>query len=504
VAEPLRHHILVGIMDAIANKPGRLHAGILSFVAAVSAVSVIGVSYQGTAASRYALLGVGLLALVLLAILLYLRPLVPLVIALVFLTSPLQLVLSLQQSALVSAFLLGGASLGLALRTPIRSLVPDPMFWPIGILAAYGLVSAGYGLWTGNEIAYVAGDCFQVIEFALVYFLVAQLVKTNADVRLLLRFGLASILLTILIELLLFALGPNAGDLLPSWEGKSMSAELVRTIDIDATILFAVLINLYPIARSRKQRFWIWAAMILTVANIALSLSRGLWVCCLLAVIVSLVLQSQNVRKRLLTAFALVSISVVLLAATWQIGSDSGGSLLSVFEERVFHGAAQVEEGLAGTESMATRRFLEMAIVGPQVLASPWVGHGLGATYLIGGFAVLNSDTTAPIDNHFIHNLYLVTAFRMGVIGLGLLLWMFCRYFRRILRAYRHIPVDLNRALVVGFVASIVGQLLLSLTQPTVFDHPTCALIACAMALSFRLAATGSNSKKQIELNNGA
>jgi O-antigen ligase len=174
---------------------------------------------------------------------------------------------------------------------------------------------------------------------------------------------------------------------------------------------------------------------------------------------------------------------------------------MDVFAERILHGVDQVQEGFAGTESLATRRFLEMVIVGPQVLDRPWFGYGLGATYIIGGFAVLDAGTKGLIDHHFIHNLYLGTSFRMGLAGLALLLWVLSTYFRRILRAYRRMPsgpdwAGLSRGLVAGVVASLVGQLFLSMTQPTLVDHPTCVLIASTMALSFRLAGCGGAETK--------
>jgi hypothetical protein len=457
-------------------------------VAAVFAVSLPVVTYQGPAAPGYAFVGVGILALLVLALLIYARPLVTLAIALIFLTSPAPLLLSLQSSALVSGFLLGGASLAFVVRTPFRSMARDPLFLPVGIFALYGIGSGVHGWLVGNEISYALGDCFQIIEFAAVYFLVAQLLNDFDKVRMILKLLLVSILITILLELVLFALGPDAGNLLPSWNGSSTDESIVRTIDIDATILLAVLISLYPAASSRRQRIWIALALIPTVANIALSLSRGLWLCTVVAAVLSMILQSRQVRMRLFATSSLVGVGLVLIAGAWKIGSESDVRLLNILEERVFYGVTQVEEGIAGTDSMATRRFLEMAIVGPQVLAQPWIGHGLGATYVIGGYAVLDSGTSAPIDHHFIHNLYLVTAFRMGVIGLGLLLWLLFRYFRTILRLSKALPAGASRALVVGLVTSIAGQLFLSLTQPTVIDHPTCALIACAMALSFRLA----------------
>jgi len=470
-----------------------MQAGAFGLLAAVFAASVITVSYQGSSASIYALAAVGMLAMILLSLLTYTRPLIALTAILIFMTSPLSLVLSLQWSAFISGFLLVGAYLAFVVRTPRLAMTSDPLFVPVALFASYGILSAAYGLLLGNEIGYLLGDCFQIIEFAAVYFLVAQLVADRGRVYFLLKVLLVSILITVLVELTLFVLGPAAGDLLPSWDGSFISGELVRTIDIDATILFAVLINLYPVATTRRQRLWIGLALLPTVANIALSLSRGLWLCAFVSAVVTAVLLARKARKQVLATFVVAGVCLVMLAASWRISSgsesDSDVNLLSVLEERVFYGADQIAAGLAGTESMATRRFLEMAIVGPQVVAKPWIGHGLGATYVIGGYAVLDAGTNELIDHHFIHNLYLVTAFRMGFIGLGLLLGVVFIYFRKILRGTRVMPVGVPRALVTGFVAVIVGQLFLSMTQPTMIDHPTGALIACAMALSFRLQA---------------
>ena len=476
------------MMEATVSKSEHLYAATLGAAAAVSALVLATVAHDGTSASKYALLFLGFVVLVLLSGLAYLRPLVVVVIALTFITCPLQLILSLEQSAFVSMFLLGGAALGIALRVPLKSITPDSLILPIGLLASYAVVSSVYGIWLGNGIGYTLGDCFQIIEFAIVYFLISQLLTKPETTRVALRFWLASVLATVLVELLLFALGPGAGNLLPSWEPTADSDVVLRTIDINAAILFAVLVNLYPVARERKQRFWILLALVPIAVSIALSLSRGLWFCSLVAIVVSMMLQQRAGRRRLLRAFAGVSIVVLLLAATWKTGTDSDSSLLGVFGDRVFYGVDQVEQGFAGTESMETRRFLEWIIVGPQVVERPLMGRGLGATYVIPGFAVIDQDTSAPIDHHFIHNLYLVTAFRMGTIGLTLLLWIFVRYFRKIVGLYRRMDAGWDRALAAGLVAGIVGQLCLSVTQPTVTDHPTCAVIACAMALSIRLA----------------
>lgn len=477
----------------------------LGLMAALFATSAVVVSYQGLTAPTYAIAAVGVMVVMLMSLLVSLQPIVPLVVVLIFVTSPVTLVLSPQWSAFISAALLGGAFLGFTVRTSWRTISSDPLFLPVVVFALYGLVSATYGLLAGNQIGYVLGDSFQIIEFASVYFLVTQLINDSVKVNLVLKLLLGSMLFTVLAELTLFTLGPGAGDLLPSWDGSFISGSLVRTIDIDATILFAVLINLYPAAVSRRQRRWIGVALIPTIANIALSLSRGLWLCVLAAAIFSGVLLVRTGRRRFLASLAIASLCLVMLAAIWNISSgsrsDTGVSLLNVLEERVFYGADQVALGLAGNESMATRRFLEMAIVGPQVLAKPWIGHGLGATYVIGGFAVLDSGTNQLIDHHFIHNLYLVTAFRMGVVGLGLLLWVLGSYFRTALAAFRRMPAGTSKGLVAGFIAVIVGQLFLSLIQPTIIDHPTGALIACAMALTLKIPGFDAANLSQLAKN---
>jgi O-antigen ligase len=256
------------------------------------------------------------------------------------------------------------------------------------------------------------------------------------------------------------------------------------------------LINLYPLARSPRQRYLIWAALIPTVADILLSLSRGLWICSLVAVVFSLALQDGRTRARLLKTSVGLGIFIVLLATVWRIAPRSDLSIMDIFEERIYHGVDQVEFGLEGVENMGTRRFLEMAIVGPQVLSRPLFGYGLGATYVIGGFAILDSDTKGVVDHHFIHNFYLVTAFRMGLVGLALLFWVFFRYFRRTISGYRTMSAGFEKALVAGLVAGVMGQLVLSITQPTIMDHPTCALIACAMAISLKLSQPASILQK--------
>jgi len=416
------------------------------------------------------------------------NPTIPLALALVFITSPIPQMVSLEWSAYVPSVLIGGCVLGILLQSSVRQETQaDPLSGKIWIFAGYGLLSVVRGLTLHNSFSYVAGDFFQLAEFAVLYILISLLLRDKKSMQPVLKWVFASLLVTVGFQLTLVALGGDASGWLPSWEASTGSGTLARTIDINAIFVLAVLLNLYSRAEKSNQRLIIWWLLVPTVANILLSLSRGEWLGSLVVVAVSVLLPTNTRRKRLLGAFASVLLFLMLLGAAWKIGTSRDDSLLGVFEERVSWGVSQVESGLEGDSSLATRRFIEFALIAPQVPEAPILGKGLGATYEIGGFAVLNSVSDQLVDHHFIHNLFLQMAFRMGFLGLGLYCWILFRYFRRGIAGYKLLPTGQAKAIVGGLIAGMTGMLMLSMTEPVLLRHPECGLAACAMALTFRL-----------------
>src|SRR5262249_37772100 len=84
---------------------------------------------------------------------------------------------------------------------------------------------------------------------------------------------------------------------------------------------------------------------------------------------------------------------------------------------------------------MASRRRLEHAMILPEIAARPLAGSGVGASYAIPGDAVMHGPKGRLIDHHYIHDVYLQVAFRLGVPALVLLAAMLLVYFRGALRA---------------------------------------------------------------------
>ena len=417
--------------------------------------------------------------LVLCAVLLavFVKPFHSLLLTLMVLASPIPLLLGTTWSGLIAGGLLGVSILGTALRSSFaRITARDPLLVLSWGFMIFGAFSAAHGLWAGNPLPWVIGDLFQVLEFTFGYILVNALVTRANTITPLLKWLGVCVMVTIVFELALPFLGLNA--LLPSWEGT-----VSRTIDMGALFVLVMLLTLYSVDQAPTRRLWIWILLIPTAVNILLSLTRGLWVSSLVAVTVSVLLMRGRARWNLLRTFGALAIVVLLSAAVVQVGS--GGSLFDVFQERVAWGQSQVEQGLTGEESLATRRFMEFVIISPELLTTPALGKGLGATYAIGSFAVIDAGDVEVIDHHYIHNLFLMVAFRMGAIGLFLFVWILYRYFRSALVACVKLPNGVNRALVVGLFASVLGQAVLSMTWPTILDHPTAGITGCAMALTF-------------------
>jgi O-antigen ligase len=64
-------------------------------------------------------------------------------------------------------------------------------------------------------------------------------------------------------------------------------------------------------------------------------------------------------------------------------------------------------------------RLIEYEAVAEHILKSPWLGHGLGFT-----FVVINPQLGTPTPQWWVHQNYLLVWLKQGVIGLALFIWM--------------------------------------------------------------------------------
>ena len=176
---------------------------------------------------------------------------------------------------------------------------------------------------------------------------------------------------------------------------------------------------------------------------------------------------------------ATLLLGLVMLAGT----AFTSTNILQVVSDRMLYSVTQFESA-SEDEELAGRRVIEFLLVGSQIARHPLIGHGLGSTYEIMGDAVLQGPKGETVDHHFIHNLYLMVAFRLGIPALLILLVLLWKYGRRVLRARSRSSLSQeDSAMAAALTSAMFGEMVLSITSPTFFNHPTAGIVAAAMAL---------------------
>jgi hypothetical protein len=382
---------------------------------------------------------------------------------------------------------------------------------------AVAILSALYGIVRGNPLLFVLGDVYQIAEFALLFMLSAAVVTTAKRLEYLVA---VFVLVTIFTSLLQTVDAFSQASYLPEMEGISTK----RVINMYAPIAFPILLAVVPIVR-----VWplVLTALAIVETFVILSFSRGLWLAAGMATLFLLLTSRGEIRGQL--------VKVSLAGGAFAVAIIFGFGLGPVIFHRVSYGVEQLRDvprakapevpgteppavpgtepsGVSAAESsagagansrlsevpylhgdLASRRVLEHVLLLQKIAEKPFLGHGLGATYLIAGDAVLGGPKGRQISFHFIHDLYLAVPFRMGLPVLAFLLGALGLYFGKALRNIRLSlrPDNLTDRLSAGMVAAVFGQAVLSLSSPVLLTHPTGGMIGIIMAAA-AMSFTGS------------
>jgi O-antigen ligase len=131
-----------------------------------------------------------------------------------------------------------------------------------------------------------------------------------------------------------------------------------------------------------------------------------------------------------------------------------------------------------------------------EIADRPLLGHGLGATYVIAGSAVMGGPKGQQVSFHFVHDFYLAIAFRLGLPGLAIFLTLLWIYFSQTWRNLHSGSVSLQTlALPAGLAAAVFGQAVLSLTSPVFINHPTGGVIGSMIAMTLTKFQSASRDK---------
>jgi O-antigen ligase len=127
-------------------------------------------------------------------------------------------------------------------------------------------------------------------------------------------------------------------------------------------------------------------------------------------------------------------------------------------------------------------RLIEDRVVTRQIVAHPVFGNGLGKSFIFEAprYGV------APQTQLFIHNNYLWYAQRLGLVGLGLFMWVICVFLFRWIHLLPLMPRGdpWLGGLVVGSRVMLVTVLVVSIAAPYFNEKGNVTVIAVVMALA--------------------
>jgi hypothetical protein len=398
-----------------------------------------------------------------------LQPFVSFTLALAYLISPVPGFLDTKYSAAITALLIGNCFAGCVLVGGFKNLFERNSLRIPAMLCLVAGCSAVYGVWRGNQVSLVLGDFYQVFEFSAMFLLARSLVKTEQQFRTLVNCIVGAIIITSVVQMADALRGANYLSHL-----NQQGFDAARTINMNAPIAFVTLLATLAVVKHKK---WVLAGMAILSVNLVWSFTRGLWLATVASSVFLLIIQGGKFRRTVLKyvfAFCLVATPLFLVSG-----------LGSVVAERIGYSTLQFDRVSEEDQNLSGRRLLEYILVLPHVAEHPIAGNGLGATFLIAGDAVLEGPKGEQIDFHYIHNLYLLIAFRLGIPVLLVLFVLLWKYFRRATKKLKSLTLSPGTSvLVAGLIAAIFGEVVLSVTSPTFLNHPTAGLLGCIMAIT--------------------
>ena len=404
-----------------------------------------------------------------------LRPRAILCAVLIYLASPVPILWSPSYSGAITGILLVNCIAGVLLTEGVEAFRPlktRATFWLIVAMIA----ALAYAVLRGNRPGYLLGDFYQLFEFASIFVLTRVLIRSEEQWR-----GMVNVLLGIIVATSLMQLADavQGADYLPHLN--QFGVDLPRTINLNAPVAFCAIFSLLSVDRRRWKS--LAACLAILSVNLIFGFTRGLWLATVVSVVFLLLVQHRRARRKAIKYLTSLAVVFIVVGSILTLGSNN---FLKIIEDRVAYSFTQYESASGGEEVLSARRFIEWALIGAQIVEHPIAGKGLGATYEIAGEAVLEGPKDEQIDFHYIHNLYLLIAFRLGIPALLLFLFVLWKYFRRSINNYRTTPFfPENAALLAGLISAMFGELVLSMTSPTLLNHPTGGVLGCIMALTY-------------------
>jgi O-antigen ligase len=234
-------------------------------------------------------------------------------------------------------------------------------------------------------------------------------------------------------------------------------SDVIRILVPGATLIFFALnalMAVYILKAVRRGRFLIFLAISVLTIGMILTFTRVYWVMILASLLFFLIVARRRAIIYPRISFLLIGV-VLALALFLQSRVLKPG----VIEEAVLNRYQSILRAPSNFQhDTLFMRYLESRYAWEKIKESPWLGIGLGKAYrpLIFG----NIEYESTMGGTFLHNGYLATQLKMGLLGTLAFLWLMATFFQRFAKRWRRLQDPLNQAMVLGVVMSIGGMLL--------------------------------------------
>ena len=307
---------------------------------------------------------------------------------------------------------------------------------------------------------------FLTIATLLLYFPARVAFKTERDVKV--------AMVAIFVVALTFALKDI-------WRYRTASLaasylwELLASRKPQAAHLFfggsVVLLSLLVHARSTKVRLFLALSMAIFLLALTVTFARGFWIATLVGFAILLLLVDSRRRKSFLLY---ATIGTVFAVATIMLAYPHMSSF--IFQTILQRFATS---GSAFEDASVLERVAESKAVLHEIVQSPFVGHGMGATFTFYNLLDRNTVTT-----WYIHNAYLFLLFKVGAVGA----FLFLGFYLRMIYGGIVLARDPNRTLFElgtyrGIAALLVGVLVVALTSNMFIEKESLLMVSVGTAV---------------------
>ena len=272
---------------------------------------------------------------------------------------------------------------------------------------------------------------------------------------------------------------------------------LLRIVPPAAQLMFVIMILafLWSLAPGLRPAVRIMCAAQCVLLNVGLLLTytRAQWIASVLSVIIVALLVPHALRVRLAQGLVGVVGLCALVFVLFQAGVQLPGTAIQPAVEAMLGRATSIlsPDATLNSASLQWRAFENEAALN-SLVESPQ-GVGLGNTYrAITAYAGEAAGYQGSPLNGFMHNSYLYIGVKTGLQGLGAFLWFCLAVLVHGWRLFRNMPNGPDRWLVLAVLASFVGILQWSITEPNFMQTGATVTVGLMVGLLASLTRTAA------------